>query len=132
MATDLEETTISQLRYPLTDRSHRYPMPAGGLFSTAGDLGKFCQMLLNGGTYSGKHYLSETSIKEMTRSQGGPLDVDLGYGCVAYGLGFELRASGAYGHPGAYATDMTIDPAHGLITIWLVQHAGFTGNVNKS
>src|SRR5262249_11286613 len=31
----LEKTTITQVHYPLTDRSQRYPMPAGGLFSTA-------------------------------------------------------------------------------------------------
>jgi len=129
-ATDLEETTISQLHYPLTDRSRRYPMPAGGLFSTASDLVKYCQMLLNGGTYSGWHFLSAASIKEMTINQSGP--ADLGYGYSAYGLGFELQASGAYGHPGAYATDMTIDPGHGLVTIWLVQHNGFAGNGAKS
>jgi len=123
-ATDLEETPISQLRYPLTDRSHRYPMPAGGLFSTASDLVKYCQMLFNGGTFSGRRFLSETSIKEMASSQGGHVDTDLGYGYVDYGLGFELRASGAYGHPGAYSTNMTVDPVHGLITIWLEQYAG--------
>src|SRR6266404_4907154 len=32
--TGLEETTIGQLKYPLSDRD-RQPMPAGGLFSTA-------------------------------------------------------------------------------------------------
>ena len=26
----LEETTIAQLHYPLTDRAERFPMPAGG------------------------------------------------------------------------------------------------------
>lgn len=129
-ATDLEETTISQLHYPLTDRSLRYPMPGGGLFSTASDLVKFCQMLLNGGTLAGRHFLSANSIQELTRNQSGP--ADLGYGYSAYGLGFELQASGAYGHPGACATDMTIDPGHGLVTIWLVQHVGFAGNGAKS
>src|SRR5262249_1112701 len=43
----LEETTITQLQYPLADRN-RKPMPAGGLFSTASDVGRFCQMILNG------------------------------------------------------------------------------------
>ena len=43
IAADLEETTISQLHYPLTDHAVRYPMPAGGLFSTAQDVAKFCQ-----------------------------------------------------------------------------------------
>src|ERR1700730_12075761 len=48
----LEETTVAQLKYPLNDRK-RQPMPAGGLFSTAADVGRFCQMILNGGTYKG-------------------------------------------------------------------------------
>ena len=30
----LQETTIPQLHYPLTDRAERFPMPAGGLFAT--------------------------------------------------------------------------------------------------
>ena len=55
----LEETTIGQLYYPLTDRTQRFPMPAGGLFSTAHDMARFYQMLLNGGQLDGKRYLSE-------------------------------------------------------------------------
>ena len=50
----LEETTIGQLYYPLTDRAERFPMPAGGLFSTAHDLARFYQMLLNGGQLDGQ------------------------------------------------------------------------------
>jgi hypothetical protein len=34
--TKLEAFEITQLRYPLSDRIHRFPMPAGGLFSTGG------------------------------------------------------------------------------------------------
>jgi CubicO group peptidase (beta-lactamase class C family) len=49
----LEETTITQLKYPLSDRK-RQPMPAGGLFSTAHDLARFCQMISNGGVFEGK------------------------------------------------------------------------------
>ncbi len=56
--TDLEETTVTQLRYPLSDRHSRYPMPAGGLFSTASDTAKFCQLILNGGVFNGKRLLS--------------------------------------------------------------------------
>jgi CubicO group peptidase (beta-lactamase class C family) len=43
----LEEISVTQLRYPLDDR-RRQPMPAGGLFSTAHDLARFCQMVLAG------------------------------------------------------------------------------------
>ncbi len=35
---NLVEVPIDQLTYPLNDRLHRYPMPAGGLFSTAEDV----------------------------------------------------------------------------------------------
>ena len=57
----LEETLIGQLTYPLTG-SDRYPCPAGGLFSTATDVGLFCRMILNGGFFEGKRYLSEAAV----------------------------------------------------------------------
>ena len=59
---DLEEIKISQLKYPLNDRK-RQPMPAGGLFSTAHDMGVFCQMVLNKGEFKGKRYLSEEAVE---------------------------------------------------------------------
>lgn len=45
----LEPLTVTQLHYPLTDRAKRFPMPAGGLFSTAADVAVFGQMVLNEG-----------------------------------------------------------------------------------
>ena len=60
--TDLEEIPIAQLRYPLDDRA-RQPMPAGGLFSTARDLARFCRMVLNGGSFEGTRYLSEAAVR---------------------------------------------------------------------
>src|SRR5262249_51455558 len=65
----LDETKIGQLRYPLSKRAGRYPMPGGGLFSTAADVGRFCRMLLNGGTLDGKRVLSEDSVKAMSTRQ---------------------------------------------------------------
>ena len=121
--TGLEETTITQLLYPLNDRK-RQPMPAGGLFSTATDIGRFCQMILNGGEFEGKRYLSESAVKQMTSKQTGPSLKD------AYGLGWST--GGNIGHGGAYATNMTIDPKRGLITVFMVQHAGFPGDGAKS
>ena len=123
--TDLEETIITQLRYPLDDHQ-RQPMPAGGLFSTAQDMAELCQMLLNGGTTpDGKRLLSEASIKQMTSRQT-PENLK-----ESYGFGFQT-GGGTYGHGGAYATNMTVDPQLGLITIFMVQHAGFPGNGKES
>jgi CubicO group peptidase (beta-lactamase class C family) len=119
--TDLEETTIDQLKYPLEQGPPiREPFPAGGLFSTARDLGHFGQMLLNGGVFEGRRILSPSAIAELTRRQTPPSVRD------NYGLGFELSDT-TYGHGGAYSTNLTIDKKHGLVMIWLVQHAGYPG-----
>jgi CubicO group peptidase (beta-lactamase class C family) len=42
-----------------------------GLFSTAHDLGIIMQMLMNGGTYGGKRYLKETTVKKFSSHQEG-------------------------------------------------------------
>jgi len=115
----LEEIPITQLRYPLTDRK-REPVPAGGLFSTARDIGLFSQMILNGGMFEGKRYLSEAAVKQMTAKQTGDAVPD------GYGFGWFV-GNGSFGHGGAYSTNMSIEPPRGLITVFLVQHAGFPG-----
>jgi CubicO group peptidase (beta-lactamase class C family) len=115
----LEEIRVGQLTYPLSDRTQRFPMPAGGLFSTAQDLTRFCQMILNGGELAGRRYVSAAAIAEMTKKQTAESIKD------NYGLGWSAGSS--FGHGGAYATNMNIDPKRGLITIWMVQHAGFPG-----
>ena len=115
----LEKTTISQLTYPL-DGPNRYPMPAGGLFSTASDVGRFCRMLLNGGTLDGKRYLSEDAVNQMATKQTGDEVKD------QYGLGWAVGGDG-FGHGGALATDMAIDRKRGLVTVYLIQAAGFPG-----
>ncbi|QDT90373.1 serine hydrolase domain-containing protein [Gimesia algae] len=118
--TDLAEFPLNQLTYPLTDTAHRFPMPAGGLFSTAQDTAIFCQMLLNGGEFKGKHYLSEAAFKELTTRQT-PETVK-----QSYGLGLAVGPDW-FGHGGAHATNMEIRPEDGIVTIWMVQHGGFPG-----
>src|SRR5262249_21437018 len=121
----LEATTVGQLKYPLSDRK-RQPMPAGGLFSTAEDVGQFCQMVLNEGkTRDGKRILSESSVREMTKRQT-PQALK-----VSYGLGWSVGGAD-FGHGGAYETNMTIEPKRGLVLVWMVQHAGFPGEGGKA
>ena len=112
----LEPFKITQLKYPLDDPGRR-PMPAGGLFSTASDMGRFCRMILNRGEWEGKRLVSEQSVAEMTRKQTGSLPEN-------YGLGWSITGS-SFGHGGAYATNKAIDPTHGRVFVFLVQHAGF-------
>jgi len=118
--TNLVETRIDQLIYPLTDRIHRFPMPAGGLFSTAQDTALFCRMLLNGGELNGRRYLSEAAFKELTKRQTPPSVPE------SYGFGLAVGPDW-FGHGGAFATNMEIRTRQGLVLIWMVQHSGFPG-----
>ncbi len=120
----LEAASLSMLQPHLSDRSRRYEVPAGGLFSTASDVVLFCQMILNGGEWKGRRYLSPAAVEQMTRRQTSPE-------MESYGLGWGVGES-SFGHGGAYSTNMTIYPAQGLVTVFLVQHAGFPGEGNQS
>ena len=135
---DLEETPISQLTYPLNNRQ-RGPSPGGGYFSTASDLAAFCRMVMNGGVHDGKRIISEASIRTMTSTQTGDL-LNQGKGENGYGLGWSTSRKanndtvipGPCGHGGAQATNMNVDPQRGLITVWMVQHAGYPGDGGKA
>jgi CubicO group peptidase (beta-lactamase class C family) len=112
----LFEIPMPQLSPKFHDRRRR-PMPAGGLFSVAADPVKFCQMLLNGGTFKNRHYLSKASVKEMTTKQTGD-HLENPYG---YGMGTE---NGNFGHGGALKTNMTVHRKLGLITVLHIHHLG--------
>ena len=111
----LDEINIQYLTYPL-DGAARYPAPGGGLFSTAKDMARFCQMLASGGTFEGKPYLSKESVHLMTTKQTGDKVAD------KYGFGLSVSDGSAFGHGGAYKTFMNVD--HGVIRVFLVQHTG--------
>jgi CubicO group peptidase (beta-lactamase class C family) len=126
----LEETPVTQLGYPLTSRDH-YPCPAGGLFSTAGDVATFGRMILAGGTFEGKKYLSEASHRQMTSTQTGSLQND-GKSENGYGFGWSTTRNfhdsepmSPCGHGGAYATNLWVDPGRGLVMVFMVQSAGY-------
>jgi len=116
----LVKTRIDQLHYPLTDAAKRFSFPAGGLFSTARDLAIFYRMVLNHGSLDGRVYLSEGTVREMTRRHTPETwDQARGYGFVADGKSFS--------HGGAYGTLTRADLESGLIIGWLVQQSSFPG-----
>ena len=115
----LEETPIGQLKYPLDDPERR-PMPAGGLFSTANDLSIFYRMMAKGGTFNGQRILSEKAVKTMTSDQSGEANSHYGFGFGTDGKSFT--------HGGAYGTNSRYDMERKLVTVYLVQHAGWSGN----
>jgi len=122
--TDIEETPVGQLRYPLDDRQNREPMPAGGLFSTAADVARFGQMLLRAGEMDGKRYLSEAAVKQMTSKQT-PDEVK-----SSYGFGYAVNGA-TFGHGGAYSTNLSVDSQFGLVLVFMVQNAGWLNDDGK-
>jgi CubicO group peptidase (beta-lactamase class C family) len=121
---DLEEVPVGQLRYPLDDRQNRFPMPAGGLFSSAEDIARFGQMLLRGGEFDGKRILSEATVKQMTSRQT-PAALK-----ESYGFGYAVNGA-TFGHGGAYSTNISVDPQLGLVLVFMVQNAGWRNDDGK-
>ena len=120
---------------PLFDYGNHFTEPAGGLYSTASDVGRFCQMLLNGGVWQGRRYLSADALRQMTAIQTGDVVVNPDEG---YGVGWFVQkkdgmmpAAGAYGHRGARKTVMWVDPKNQLVMVLMVQSMDMTGPQQK-
>ena len=114
---DLVKVRIGYLTYPLNDRQRRFPMPAGGIFSTAADVSKFCQMILNDGALNGVRYISPASLHAMTTVQNEGMEK------TNYGFGWVISKNG-FGHGGAFKNAMDIDTTTGGIFIFMVQQKG--------
>jgi CubicO group peptidase (beta-lactamase class C family) len=112
----------------------RFPAANGGLFSTAPDYVKFCQMILNGGELDGRRYLKRESVEKMTTVQTDDLKTGFTNG-NGWGLGWcvirnpqgptEMLSPGTFGHGGAYGTQAWIDPQRERIYLLMVQRANF-------
>jgi CubicO group peptidase (beta-lactamase class C family) len=104
---------VDFLTKPFSDRVHRFPEAAGGLFSTTHDIFRYGLMLANDGELDGKRYLSHAAMDELRKPQTGATGVN-------YSLGYHLR-NGMFGHDGAYGTDLSVNPATGMVAIFMVQ-----------
>jgi len=107
---------LNFLTKPLSDRTHRFPEAAGGLFSTTHDILRYGLMLANDGELDGKRYLSHAAMEELRKEQTGTTKIN-------YSLGYHLR-NGMFGHDGAYGTDLSVNPATGMVAIFMVQCPG--------
>lgn len=122
----------------------RPPQGNGGLFSTAPDYARFCQMLLSGGTLDGRRYLSADALKFLSTPQTGNLPTGFfqndtyGQRGANYGWGLgtcvlrtphegvaAMLSPGSYGHGGAWGTQAWIDPVKGVAYVLMVQRANF-------
>ena len=93
-----------------------------GLFSNASDLARMMQMLLNGGTYGGRRYLNEETVRMFTRRQADHSTRALGWDTKSlhgYSSAGSLFSSSAFGHTGFTGTSVWADPERNLFVIFL-------------
>jgi CubicO group peptidase (beta-lactamase class C family) len=96
--------------------------PHAGLFGTAGDLARFAQMMLNGGTLGGRRIVSRETVELFTRRAGIPdSDRALGWDTKSAegSAAGTLFSSRSFGHTGFTGTSMWIDPERQLFVILL-------------
>ena len=127
----LEEASIFFIKGPLSDHN-RTAFPAGGLFSTARDVSRFYQMMLNGGEWRGRRMLSREAVAQMTRTESGDIKTGFVDG-MSWGYGFavvkepkgvtRMLSPGTFGHGGAYGTQSWVDPKQDLILVLMIQWA---------
>jgi CubicO group peptidase (beta-lactamase class C family) len=136
----LRETTIPYMYgTDVTDRD-RPPLGGAGLFSTAEDIARFYQMMLNGGEWHGRRVIKAQTVAELTRKQTGDLRARPG---MPWGLGFcvvedpqameanHVLSPGSFGHGGAHSTQSWADPVRNLIWIVMFERTG-KGNPDNS
>ncbi len=97
--------------------------PHAGLFSTAGDLARFAQMLLNGGDWHRRRLVSRQTVEQFTRKAGLPPESDRALGWdtksaegSSAGTLFSARS---FGHTGFTGTSLWIDPERRLFVVLL-------------
>ncbi len=111
----------------------RYPIPAGGLLSTAPDLARLYRAMLGGGELDGVRILSQATVREMTSLQTGKLVTGFVPG-MGFGFGWAhvrepqgvtaMLSPGTYGHGGAFGTQGWIDPVKDRFAILMIARTG--------
>lgn len=102
-----------------------YFLGGAGLVGTIEDYAKFCQMIVNGGSFNGSQIISRKTLELMNRNQIGELEVRDRKD--KFGLAFQLITSksqygdqaseGSLTWGGMFSTEYTIDPKEGLILL---------------
>ncbi len=92
-----------------------------GLFSTASDLARFVQMLLNRGTFDGRRYLRPSTVDEFIRKKDPGQERWLGWDMKTEdgSSAGTLFPSSSFGHTGFTGTSVWADPDSRLAVIFL-------------
>jgi uncharacterized protein YbbC (DUF1343 family)/CubicO group peptidase (beta-lactamase class C family) len=109
-----------------------------GLFSTADDLARFCQMMLNGGVLQNRRVLSAATVAKMTKpyvvsetgdARGLGWDINTNFSSVRG----ELFPLGSFGHTGFTGTGIWVDPLSETFVIFLSNrvHPDGKGNITE-
>ncbi|MBC6994452.1 serine hydrolase domain-containing protein [Neolewinella lacunae] len=98
-----------------------------GLFSSAEDLAKLYQMLMNGGEYGGRRYFQDSTVATFTRRHYAAEGTHRGLGFdkplleyhVATSTVAQAASAASFGHTGYTGTLVWADPEHELVYIFL-------------
>ena len=95
-----------------------------GVFSTARDIAKYAQMLVDGGIWEGRRILKESQIKQFTTVQNIPEGSDLALGWdtpsqSGKSIAGDHFTPGSFGHLGFTGTSLWIDPNQEIIILLL-------------
>ena len=92
-----------------------------GLFSTASDISILMQMLLNGGSYGGKQYLNEATIKKFITRQSAQSTRGIGWDMKNPGRSWagSLLSDKTFLHTGFTGTSVAADPERNMIVVFL-------------
>jgi len=122
----------------------------GGLVSTITDYARFAQMLLNGGKFAGRQYLSPTAFRQMTTDHVGPgsgVDRDYFYfpgDGFGYGYGIAVRTDPGNAKPpppgsigelkwdGGGGTSFGVDPKLDMLYILMEQTQNERGRITPA
>lgn len=110
-------------------KQQTYAEGAIGLNGPIEDYAKFCQMMLNKGTFNGHRILKPETVELMTTINRLPEENSGGRG-FQFGLGFELYneqkkpvpavSNTAYAWGGLYGTGYIIDPANDMVALFYI------------
>jgi CubicO group peptidase (beta-lactamase class C family) len=91
---------------------------AGGITSTAIDLAKVGQMMLNGGSYGDMRFFHPQAIRGMQPIPGRDRfepDINIRWGVGIKQFDIDGLSDQAYGHPGASGSFLVVDPSRDLV-----------------